>query len=77
MNNFKFLNFKFFPYHLVPKEKSKIWQVGGLHSTEEAFLLPTQQPQDRIPAQPRFFFLRIFLFSSWTVLITNPSGAMP
>ena len=27
----------------------------GLHMTEEAFLLPTQQPQVRIPAPPRFF----------------------
>ena len=26
-----------------------------VHSTEEAFLLPTQQPQLRIPAPSRFF----------------------
>ena len=72
MNNFKFLNFKFFPYHLVPKEKSKIWQVGGLHSTEEAFLLPTQQPQVGIPAPPRFFSL---LLRRWTVFRSNSSSA--
>ena len=31
--------------------------VWGLHSTEEAFLLPTQQPQPGIPAPERFFSL--------------------
>ena len=30
---------------------------GGLRSTEVAFLLPTQQPQVRICAQPRLFLL--------------------
>ena len=29
----------------------------GLHSTEEAFLLPNQQPRVRIPALPRFFLI--------------------
>ena len=37
-------------------------KVGGLRSPEEAFLLPTQQPQGRIPALRDFFSLRIFLF---------------
>ena len=30
---------------------------GGLHSTEEAFLIPTQQPRVYIPALPRFFLV--------------------
>ena len=29
------------------------FELGGLHSTEVAFLLLTQQPRIRIPAQPR------------------------
>ena len=31
--------------------------LGGLHSTKEAFLLPTQQPCVQLPAPPRFFLL--------------------
>ena len=30
------------------------WTWGGLYTTEEAFLIPTQQPQVWIPAPPRF-----------------------
>ena len=33
------------------------WWWWELRSTEEAFLLPTQQPRVRIPAPPRFFSL--------------------
>ena len=38
--------------------------VGGLHSTKAAFLLPTQQPQVRIPSQPRFFIFTALLVNS-------------
>ena len=34
---------------------AKFASFGGLHSTEVTYLLPSQQPQVRIPAHPRFF----------------------
>ena len=46
--------------------------TGRLHSTEEAFLLPTLYPQVCIPAPPRFLSL---LLSWWKVLRSNPSSA--
>ena len=45
---------------------------GGLCSTEEAFLLPTQQPPFQIPAMSRFFFS--FLLSLCTVSRLMPSS---
>ena len=39
-----------------------VYKKGGLHSTEEAFLLPTQQTQVRIMAPPR-----CVLFTAWFV----------
>ena len=37
---------------------------SGLHSTEESYLLPNQKPRVQIPAQLRFFSLRIYLFTA-------------
>ena len=41
--------------HLKYCSRLKFVVSGGLHSTVEAFLLPTQQPRIRILALPRFF----------------------
>ena len=62
--------------HLLPDWKIKLAKTtkevetastkkleGGLRSTEEAFLLPTQQPWVQIPA-PLRYFLEIFLFTA-------------
>ena len=50
------------------------WSGGGLHSTDVAFLLPTQQPRVRIPARPRQYFLSLLL-RLWTVVRPNPFSA--
>ena len=41
------------------------FSFGGLCSTDEAFLLPTQQLQVRIPAPPRFFSLLLVCEQHW------------
>ena len=46
-------------------------QIKGLHSSEEAFFLPTQQPLVQIPAPLWFFTL---LLSWWTVFRLKPSS---
>ena len=46
-------------------------KVGGLRSTEEAFLLPTQQPWVWIPAVTRFFSLLLSLGADRTHLVLN------
>ena len=46
--------------------------MGGWLGTEEAFLLPTQQPQVQILAPPIFFSL---LLRFWTVLRSTQSCA--
>ena len=40
------------------------FNTGGLHGTEEVFLLPAQQPWVRIPASPIFLYLRKYLFKA-------------
>ena len=37
---------------------------GGLHGTEEAFLIPTQQPRVRIPEPLGFFLFTAYLVDS-------------
>ena len=62
-------------FHLI--QTLRFFCVRGegawLHSTEVAFLLPTQQPWVRSPAQPGFFSL---MRSLWTGLRLNSSSAM-
>ena len=41
--------------------------IWGLHSKEEAFLLPTQKPRVEKPAPPRFFLLTAQFVDSFEI----------
>ena len=70
------MNLFFIPIPFFAK-KVETWKVrkvlkGGLHSTEEAFLFPTQQPGFKYWLFQDFFSVLLCL---WTALRSNPSCA--